>query len=231
MSRISFIQANDEQPPAVGKPVAAVDVENSIERNLRWFSEAQLAQMQLRDARSERMFSHLEQVFRTVTATPIVSPSTAYYNTTKPDHAHLSPERGRQVNDYEPDTGHAVGQMYERSCICRCHRSGHPNTIKRWRLWGFQHILGSVAFTFRSRLGSRSCNIAACKSSHNNNNNTTWIAMTYTIPTWLLHAALSVTYSGRTGSPEVILRVLRRVVLLQDQGPRSLVAAAADGDL
>lgn len=219
LSRMSLIA--NVQPPAVGKPVTALDVEDSIERNLRRFSEAQLAQIQLRDARSERMFSHLERVFRTVTATPIVSQSTAY-NTRKSD-PHLSPKKGR-VSDYE-DTEHAVRQIYERSCICQCHRSGHQNTVKRWSLWGFKSIIGSVAFTFRSRLG-RSCNIAACKSSH-----TTWIAMTYTFPMWLFHAALSITYSERTGSPELILRVLRRVVLMEDQGPRSLVAAAANGDL
>lgn len=219
LSRMSLIA--NVQPPAVRKPETAPGVEDSIRRDLRRFSEAQLAQTELRDARSERMFSHLERVFRTVTATPIVSQSTAYY-ISKSD-PNMSPEKGR-VSDYE-DTEHAVRQIYERSCTCKCHRSGHQNTVKRWRLWGFKSIVGSVAFTFRSKLG-RSCSIASCKSSH-----TTWIALTYTFPMWLFHAALSITYSERTGSPELILRVLRRVVPMEDQGPRSLVAAAVNGDL
>lgn len=196
--------------------VTAAEVNHIMERNLRRAHEEQTMQMQLRDARSEQLFAHLERVFRTVTAPPVVSHS-------RDQHHMVQTSLGASFHD---DGQYECGENDEKLCA-DCLHGGPRTAMGRWSLWGFQSVLGSVAFTWRST-SAPPCKNAAQKTLHSR-----VFTVTYIFPTWLFHAALSLSYSERTGSPELVLRVIRRIPYheMQAQGIPNLLHATRKGDL
>lgn len=85
--------------------------------------------------------------------------------------------------------------------------------IAKWRLTAFKSTLGAITFEFRGGGGGRqnqSC--PTCESTCTEYLRTTRsVRLMYTFPAWLFHAAVSATYSDTYGSPELLLRVLRRL--------------------
>lgn len=90
------------------------------------------------------------------------------------------------------------------SCPCSCHSQRNPVTTF---LSSFRSTTGSFAFVFKSRRGSVSCNTPSCETRSQQS-----LHITYTFPSWLFHAAISATIKNWSmGSPELVLRVYRRV--------------------
>lgn len=168
-------------------------IDRLIERRFRKLAADQDHQMQLRDMQSEHRFRHLEQVFRAIIAPPVIthamkqSSRLGYNNTTDTDMNNQQ----QQVQSYPTSSCHT-------SCRCKCHRNGHHYT--NWSLRGFGSTIGSVMFQFQA--GSTS----TCGKRHFRR-----VAVTYTFPTWLFHATVSASVSDRSGSPELNLRIFRRV--------------------
>lgn len=83
-----------------------------------------------------------------------------------------------------------------------CGRDTFPRNTN-WSLCGFKSSIGSVVFKFQ---GIISAPTASAKRHVR-------VGIIYTFPAWLFHAAVSVSFSDLSGSPEMNLRILRRVQL------------------
>lgn len=147
-------------------------------------------QIQWRDVPSEPRFQHLERVFSGITSS--INPHEAG------THIHHEPP----VHDTSSIM--AMSRTCNARCRCKCH-SGRGFTA--WNLSAFKSALGSFSFIFAGRLGEPPGGYdESCESPHS-----TTIRVTYAFPTWLLHAAISGTFSDRSGTPELVIRVLHRI--------------------
>lgn len=90
----------------------------------------------------------------------------------------------------------------ESFCRCRCHR--RQRRLRETRLMAFTKSLGAFSFSFWSPFGEI-CDSTSCISDRSK-----WLKATYTFPVWLFHATVSL-LTNCTASPELILRVYRRI--------------------
>lgn len=83
----------------------------------------------------------------------------------------------------------------------------------RWGLVAFKSTLGQFSLYFRgiNTGGSdrSACTDADCEYRCSKPGST--VKVIYTFPTWLFHAAITAVFSNQNGSPEMLLRVIRRI--------------------
>lgn len=154
---------------------------------------------QLRSRENERMFQYLEQAFSSISA------NTNSLQTARPQTVtHRLVQQSRQAE--------AVTQR--PSCRCQCHKGRTSLQSARWALMAFRSALGSFSLHFTvtnatpSSRDSSTCNIPECKFSCQKRSS---VRVTYTFPTWLFHTAVTAVFSDRLGTPELLLRVIRRI--------------------
>lgn len=94
----------------------------------------------------------------------------------------------------------------ERFCTCSCHNSGKSPSI--WAISAFKSALGVMSLDFReqSDVACSDCS-STCRTGRRGRS----MRLLYSFPTWLFHAAISASFTDTTGSPEFVLRVLRRI--------------------
>lgn len=136
---------------------------------------------EVRTVHNEQRFQHLEQVFTTMTRRT---------------------DAGWRA-DHPPHGGLASLRRCEDLCHCRCHR--HLRRFRDFRLVAFTNSLGAFSFSFWGPFAS-TCDLATCTSPR-----LRWVRATYTFPAWLLRATVSATSSYAAPSPELVLRVCRRI--------------------
>lgn len=88
-------------------------------------------------------------------------------------------------------------------CRCICHR--RRQKLRALRLSAFQETLGAFSFGFSAPLGL-SCDVASCLNTKGSS-----VRIAYTFPLWLFHATISAVFTNFTTSPELLLRVCRRI--------------------
>lgn len=143
------------------------------------------AYVEVRDQYNEPRFHHLEHVFANLTAT----------NASVDNDDDARP--GRNVSQTQR-------QRCKEFCRCKCHRQ--KKSIRSWQLSTFAKSLGFFVFGFTSPLFADDCDTTACAFVKSK-----WAAVTYTFPSWLFHATIVTLFSNLNGSPEIILRVHRRI--------------------
>lgn len=173
-----------------------------------------------RNARNEKEFQHLESVFQMVS--PFGSQDADYL---EPDHStlelvrspsyqsrHYSKGHHPRWEQYRPELGRMVPALRSHhlqdrcspSCTCVCHSQAH---IGRGVLSAFKIAFGSFTFIFNTRASTTSCNVPTCVSRRGQ-----YFQIIYSFPAWLFHTAVSATLKDwTTGSPELLLRVHRRI--------------------
>ncbi|KAJ4421898.1 Ankyrin repeat and SOCS box protein 14 [Gnomoniopsis sp. IMI 355080] len=99
------------------------------------------------------------------------------------------------------------------ACRCQCHTTRGFQQHSRWGLMAFKSTLGLFSLYFRgtSKGGNdrSACTVADCEYTCSKPGTT--IKVVYTFPTWLFHAAITAVFSNQNGSPEMLLRVVRRI--------------------
>lgn len=171
-----------------------------------------------RHAHNEKEFQHLEDIFQTIS--PFASQGEGWVT---PDRslelAHNSSVQSRLVSKRYTRPGgersrlqHSIPTLRSLrlqdgcppSCTCMCHSRAH---IGRGALSGFKSAFGSFTFIFNTRSSTITCSDPACVSRRGQ-----YLQIMYSFPTWLFHAAISATLKDwTTGSPELLLRVHRRI--------------------
>lgn len=178
-------------------------VNQDIDARLKVRFQEQKTIMHWRDGRNEQSFRHLEQVFSAITTTtsPNLSPHPNDFNETR-----LVPRSRPLPPAPAPGFARMPREFCTQGCRCQCHGS---RTYTIWTLSAFKSTIGAFTFQFSGRLrllGGPPEYDPLCGAQH-----TRTRGLTYTFPTWLLHSAISATFSDRGGSPELLLRVLRRI--------------------
>lgn len=168
-----------------------------------------------RNAHSENEFLHLERVFQTIS--PFGFPSQDPYweapdqrlgfvRSPSPPRRQYSKRSSRLRGDR---LGPALSSLHLRegcppSCTCACHSQVQ---IGRGALSAFKTAFGSFTFIFNTRSQSVSCDTPTCIGRR-----AQYFQVIYTFPSWLFHAAIAATVKDwTTGSPELLLRVHRRI--------------------
>lgn len=95
---------------------------------------------------------------------------------------------------------------HQRFCTCKCHNGGWTPAI--WAISAFKSALGVISLDFRNQsdMACSDCS-SACRTRRRGKS----MRLVYSFPTWLFHTAISVSFTDTTGSPELVLRVLRRI--------------------
>lgn len=106
----------------------------------------------------------------------------------------------RNAKHYRGDSNRS--RRCEDFCRCRCHH--RQRRLREFRLRAFTKSLGAFSFSFWSPLGE------LCDSPFCTNERSKWVNATYTFPVWLFHTTISL-LANCTASPELILRVYRRI--------------------
>lgn len=189
------------------------------------------AQIQKRNVHNEQRFRHLEGVFSTM---EMQIQGQNAHNEQRLGHLEgvlPSGSSSQESNNItvvsRPMAPRVTGiSTYncDFSCRCRCHLNSDVK-VANWHLSAFKSTLGSLAFIFTGRRGTRKpCSIPSCVARHDS----TWYRATYTFPSWLFHAAVSAKFTNSNGNPELLLRVLRRV---DSEHYTSMFMCVARGDL
>lgn len=171
-----------------------------------------------RGARNEATFQHLETAF-----TLLTQPRQALVQQAPRQALPHHPYPRTRYEELSSQRLHANGRCGEL-CACRCHTQA-TNRIRLYQLTAFSTTFGTFSFFFNGNL-SQKCTLPTCKSRQ-----TRLFRVHYTLPTWLLQAAISATYSDLSGTPELTLRVLRRLPTDPTTMFHSLIGLAYRGDL
>lgn len=171
-------------------PPLAQAIDSALAVRPRAFTQEHETRMQRRDAHNEQKFRHLEQVFA------VIQSST---NSRGAD-AHDLQDVG--FTSTASSTSRLMKESCGMSCRCKCHNR-HTGSSFIFGLSAFKSTFGSFSLVFTGKLRN-SC-IPSCKSRQPRR-----LRVTYTYPTWLFHAAVSLSYTDQN-SPELILRVINRV--------------------
>lgn len=102
------------------------------------------------------------------------------------------------------------------TCHCHCHaRDTVQKKSLRWGLVAFKSTMGSFSLHFNVKnpqpKDAASCTVTDCRYTCFKR---TEARVSYTFPTWLFHTAITAVFSNsarRNGSPELLLRVIRRI--------------------
>lgn len=168
-----------------------------------------------RQSHNENEFRHLEQVFDMVS--PFSYQQTNAVSRDQGSELGHSPYQSRLCppayadsmtglrNPKHPDLrtrSFRIPEGCSSSCLCVCHSQGH---LKRGFLSAFGSTLGSFTFVFSAP--TTSCNLSTCVSRRGQ-----YLQIKCVFPSWLFHAVISATLRDwTTGSPELLLRVHRRI--------------------
>lgn len=99
------------------------------------------------------------------------------------------------------------------ACRCQCHTMRGFQKHSRWGLMAFKSTLGQFSLYFSGIHPGGSdrsaCTVADCEYSCSKPGST--IKVIYTFPTWPFHTAITAVFSNQKGSPEMLLRVIRRI--------------------
>lgn len=172
----------------------------------------------LRHAHTEKEFQHLEDVFQMISPFTSQVAEAAAPNLSL-ELIHSPAVQSRLVSKRYPRSGGERSKLEHSrptlrslrlqdgcppSCTCVCHSQTH---IGRGALSGFKSAFGSFTFIFNTRSSSTTCSDPTCVSRRGQ-----YLQIMYSFPTWLFHAAISATLKDwTTGSPELLLRVHRRI--------------------
>lgn len=175
-------------------------IDQLISTRFSKLSQDQSCQMQARDFRNEQQFQHLERVISAITSSSPFQPLGA--------DRQVETEAAGVAHSYHTTParrGARGASMSDISCTChcRCHFSKRPRLFI-WKLSAFRSTLGSFALFFTNTARFR-CDVASCTSYGKR------YQITYTFPSWLFHAAISMTLTDYHSTPELILRVLNRI--------------------
>lgn len=113
----------------------------------------------------------------------------------------------------------------EHFCTCRCHSGGKRAAI--WAISAFKSALGVISLDFR---GQSDVACSECSRTCRSGRRGKTMRVVYSFPTWLFHAAISASFSDTTGSPEFVLRVLRRIPMDAKSIFTSVFGTIARGD-
>ncbi|CAN8103749.1 unnamed protein product [Discula destructiva] len=114
------------------------------------------------------------------------------------------------------------GPQASRRCRCAC----HSTVTTRYELSTFANALGSFSFGYvrshPSSAAGRPCKLRCCTTQ---NFPAKLFRIVYTFPSWLLHTAITAVFTDTT-SPELLLRIHRRIPMRFDVFHHSLVGFA-----
>ncbi|KAJ4397275.1 hypothetical protein N0V93_001499 [Gnomoniopsis smithogilvyi] len=154
---------------------------------------------EIRNYANERKFQYLEQITSAITLSDGIVQQHA---NTKTWAETLSPE-------FHDRTKGGI----KIACRCQCHTTRGFQKQSRWGLVAFKSTLGlfSLYFSGINKGGNdRShCTVSDCEYTCSKPGTT--VKVVYTFPTWLFHAAITAVFSNQNGSPEMLLRVVRRI--------------------
>ncbi|KAH8896383.1 ankyrin, partial [Thozetella sp. PMI_491] len=110
-------------------------------------------------------------------------------------------------------------------CDCRCHK---VSKFGSWKLSLLQCVAGTIVMSYSGiSLLSKTCDRNHCISGHRGEVS---IKFTYIFPSWLMNAALAMTYGNDTGSPELNLRIIHTVPCYRADIEDALFIAVYEGD-
>lgn len=115
----------------------------------------------------------------------------------------------------------------EAPCPCPCHAArGHAV----WRTEALQPLLGSLSVSYRGGLTRQGkCTVSGCRNSRGRENRR--LRVDYRLPPWLLGLALTVCVSTGPPSPELLIRVVRRISRNSREITRSIFYLVRRNDL
>ncbi|KAH8886043.1 hypothetical protein GQ53DRAFT_828413 [Thozetella sp. PMI_491] len=94
----------------------------------------------------------------------------------------------------------------DSDCGCRCHS---PRGYGSWTLSALKSVAGTVNLSFTGfNLRGSACDRQYCKSGRSGHQR---VCLSYILPPWLLNKVIFLIYNDITGSPEMLLRIVRVV--------------------
>lgn len=155
--------------------------------------------MELRQSDNDRKFEYLEQEL-----SAILKNLTASTSTGSPDIPNFWRNQARD-HEHEPMSRHRP------SCTCRCHTMRSSHKSSRWAITAFKSTLGSFSLYFSANNGrtkDRPCTSPDCEFTCSSSST---VRMAYTFPKWLYLRAVAAVFSNKSGAPELLIRIVRRI--------------------
>lgn len=152
---------------------------------------------EIRNHANERKFQYLEHV---------TSALTTYDSIVQ--HANTKTWAEPWSHELDRPTG-----GIKTACRCQCHTTRGFQKNSRWGLMAFKSTLGlfSLYYSGTNRGGNDRTNCTVADCDYTCSKPGTTVKVVYTFPTWLFHAAITAFFSNQNGSPEMLLRVVRRI--------------------